>query len=80
MNNRGASRGRVATPRLKAGASSFNGDCLGPRILPRFRSSVPSTSRSDRSGRRQETQKFCAHSRFPIHPDDSYAVHRDRTH
>jgi hypothetical protein len=44
---------------LKDGASSFNGNCLGPRIPPRFRTNVPSTS-SNGSSCRQYPQTFGA--------------------
>jgi hypothetical protein len=48
--------GLVNYPALKGRASSFNGNCLGPKILLRFRSGIPSTSRSrSPSGQYPET-------------------------
>ena len=44
---------------LKDGASSFRGNCLGPRISPRLRTDIPSTSRSGLTGR-QYPQTFVA--------------------
>ena len=44
---------------LKDRASSFNGNYLEPRISPRFRTDIPSTSSSERSAR-QYPQTFIA--------------------